>query len=132
MINRWISAHCGPHGLQRHSLTHHSLHHGLQGSHCFGTWGTFSRHSSGCLQSCSSQIFSLLSSDFCWSVQVLPSLLNYIFREVLPPSLQAWPWPAVALSWSRLASLPPGASHSSNVCGPLTTRTLPHKPNMKA
>ncbi|KAK4821773.1 hypothetical protein QYF61_000834 [Mycteria americana] len=30
------------HGLQRDSLLHHGLHHGLQGNLCYGTWSTSS------------------------------------------------------------------------------------------
>lgn len=89
MINRWISTHCGPHGLQRHSLTHRGLHHGLQGSLCFGTWGTFSlsfTHLGTCrVVPLKYSHSSLLTS--VGGVQVLPSLLNYVLTEVIPLSL---------------------------------------------
>jgi len=76
------------HELQRDSLLHHGVHHGLEGNICFNVWSTSSPSSS--LTSAElflSCVLAPLSSCSCQCAWVFfPHFLKKIIPEVLQPS----------------------------------------------
>ena len=95
------------HGLQGHSLPHHSLLHGLQGNLCSSAWSTSSPSFFTDLGACRALFLTYFQSSF-WLLLLLYSAFFFTFLTMLSQRCYrccwwARPWPVAGSSWSHLA-----------------------------
>jgi len=120
------------HGLQRHSLPHQGLLHGLQGNLCSGVWSTSCPSFFTDLGVCR-VVFLTLSHSFLSTAvpqQVFP-LLKYLIIEALPPSLTglALASGGLVLELAGTGSIRQGGSFSQLLMEATPIATLLTKPH---